>query len=455
MDELKQILREIANEFTAKRVEFINSPNLRFWLKFGTYAAQGTKRAVIGAHHYQNGFVLHLDSLYQYFTQISFSFQAVERLYAYISNNNLWHDTMFPFKGQTTAMPSEVARVYGGFLCRNFEINNYEFLITENSFEQAYNELQSYFQRDYILYDHYFHLKGLGGTEEEVILNEEVSIVRAGHEMAKFFSINYTLPNYGDVEVYEDDYLLKISFKILKKDYNNANRAKLYSHKDYIIDKWKNFIILTVPDMVMLGKEIKLSTDWVLEYNFAPGPYGIEKRFWGNPKNVLTSELAITMQNYAHSFMNIKPIKNLDKKILYSLSRLKKSKESSSIDDRVVDLAIAFEYLINTSGMDITLQLCLKLIKLLPNKDSKDEAFNKLKSFYNLRSKVIHGNDTLNNDEKNLLIVNYAEKAIRLATFRLIELNQKYTYEEIDKQLKRTLYRPETIDELLKNPGVN
>lgn len=448
MDELKLILVELSKEFTKRQNEFTLTNKIGYGIKIGNYAVKGTKRNQPGAH--QMGITFDLQMYYQQLTYLLNTFSSGEKLHDFITANNMWHEEIQPFKGTTMSLPNMVGRVGGGFLCRNFELNNHSFIITNDSFEKSYKELIDYFSKDYITCQHYIHLKGIGGEIEEVILNENASIVRAGFERAKFFSINYNLPNYHDMEVYEDDYLLQINFKIPKEFYKRGVLTMSSTLKRDEITKWKNFAQLAIPNLLIFGKEIQLSNDWVMEHNFAMGPYGNERRIWDKPKMVLTPDIVTNLHSSAKVVSNMN-FKSLDKKILYSLERLTKSKAALDINDRVIDLAISFEYLINTSNMDVTLQLCLKVIKLICDQSAEDdEIFKILKAFYNLRSKVIHGNDKLVNDEKNILIIDYAEKIIRHAILTFIELNQKYSYDQIDKQLIRSLYRTESLRELLK-----
>ncbi|MES2111021.1 MAG: hypothetical protein V4577_19850 [Bacteroidota bacterium] len=449
MQELRELMLEICKEFENKKEAFFKTQRFSENVVIGRFALPDVKRKP-GFGRQSNGMVYDWSSLLHTFSVQFFDYSSIKNLFKYIQEKNLWHEQLLPFDGNTFTIPTEMARIAGGFLIRNFELNNYEFVITDASFDKALSELFDILSKDTVCFTYYLNLKGITGDIDEIRLTEDVSIVRAGHEIAKKISITYTLPKYYDVEVYEDDFMLKIIFDLPKSLYKRDNRSKIYfSHKKVIIDKWKAFIALMVPNFLVFGKEIQLSSDWINETDHAFGPYGIERRILSEPSHVLTAIIKEAMENAARDFHSLESLNTLEKNILHCLNRIEKSKSTTDIDDRIIDLTIAFEYLINTDNQEVTLQLILKTIKLLNGKIPGDEVNLKLRKFYGLRSKVVHGNDVLK--QTDLEYLNDAEEIVRQAILKMIRLNLKYSGKQINEQLRRGLYLQETIDELLEN----
>ena len=127
-----------------------------------------------------------------------------------------------------------------------------------------------------------------------------------------------------------------------------------------------------------------------------------------------------------------------------------RAKSSKNINDRIVELSIALEYLINTDKQDVTLQLCLKLIKLLFDHNQDDTIYPKLKKFYGLRSIIIHGNSIVDDNDKNQEIVNFAEEVIQRGIVRMISLSEKYTYKDINLALVKCMHIHKTVRQILE-----
>src|SRR5690606_10170273 len=124
---------------------------------------------------------------------------------------------------------------------------------------------------------------------------------------------------------------------------------------------------------------------------------------------------AIAQLKYLVALMESIKIEELNKKIIYSLDRLVKAKKARDINDRVVELSLALEYLTKSKASEIALQLSLKTIKLLFEKNEDPSIYKRIKIFYKLRNTVIHGNGKIDPKEENMELISFAEDIIQKA----------------------------------------
>lgn len=112
-------------------------------------------------------------------------------------------------------------------------------------------------------------------------------------------------------------------------------------------------------------------------------------------------------------------------------------------------MSLAFEYLINTVSLEVSLQLRLKAVKLLNAQKASEHIFQTINRFNGYRSKVVHGSGEVSNDKKTATVVNDAERIILDILLRMIELNQTFTFNQISEDLNKSLYLPQTLYEIL------
>jgi hypothetical protein len=143
----------------------------------------------------------------------------------------------------------------------------------------------------------------------------------------------------------------------------------------------------------------------------------------------------------------------LDDSIKASLKRLKKSKSTFDIEDKIIELTLSIEYLINTQNFEVTLQLCLKIIKLYADSNQDEKLYKTLSDFYSLRSKVVHGNKTkIIADEKTIELIHKVEMIVLDILTKFILLNQKYSFDQINIALTKSLHINKSINEILEKP---
>lgn len=144
-----------------------------------------------------------------------------------------------------------------------------------------------------------------------------------------------------------------------------------------------------------------------------------------------------------------------DFRIEKAFYRFKKSKSAINIDDKIIELMIGMEYLINTSQQEVTLQLKQYITKIYAERldvGKRLETFSNLGSFYDLRSNVIHGKKEIKSDDKTLKMINVAENIFLDILFKILELTIKngYSLDEIHKALKDCLSTEESLTDALK-----
>ncbi|MDB4921343.1 HEPN domain-containing protein [Mucilaginibacter sp.] len=449
-EELRPLFWDFVKEFFAMENSFMNNFRISRMYRTGYYIQQGVKRDA-QQKQYLSGTIIDQPIFCMVIANFIYELSSTKRIYEYFANNKLWIEDFKSYEECQNYIPSMISKIAGGFLFRNFEINNYQFIVTESSFDIALKELIAFFNQDFVSYDQFIHVKKVSGDLNEAILTNQVSLVQADYEMAKFYSINYSRPEpIIELELYEGDYLLKVKSQIPKDYYTLKKIRLLRDYEMYIRDKWKYLPILGISGYLELGKIILNSFDWPIMNYRVIGPFGNEHYHLKNETTAaITDERLQHLQYAANIISDTESFKDLDKRILYSIERLTKSKAAKNIDDRVVDLAIAFEYLINTEHTEVTLQLCLKVLKLLDDNNKDDKVFDSLKKFYALRSKVVHGNDKIPNNAYNTSIIDLAELIVQKATLRMIILNKVYSFPIIDKALKKAIYISKPLSDLL------
>jgi len=448
--ELRSLLSEFLQEFDDKKHELFESHKLMYAICRGWYAARGKKRHD-SSQTLNSGICFNLWSLNQTISYIIIKFASTRKLYEFTVKYDLWHNKYKSFDDAITTFPSSLSNILAGFLTRNYVLNGYQFQITNSSFEIAFAELIDFFGRDWIEYEWNIFLQGVTGDMQTVKINDEISIIKAGYEFAKFYSINYTDEKHHTIEMFEDDYILRIKLHFPKNYYVlGSNKARV--EEEEITKRWKELVLLTLPGYVKFGKVIITSNDWPIISTYAMGPYGDSvPRYFKNETITITENTVSNIEHASNIFFQLPEKFRFEKNIVYAIERLTKAKSSTNIDDRVVELSIAFEFLINTTNSEVTLQLSLKLIKLVFNHNTDATIYPMIKKFYDLRSKIIHGNEKIKSDDKNKEIISFVEGLIQKAALRLIELNKDFTFNKINEALTQSLHVAKSIKEILDN----
>jgi hypothetical protein len=167
---------------------------------------------------------------------------------------------------------------------------------------------------------------------------------------------------------------------------------------------------------------------WVLRYS----RLGVKQTF------IDRSEIS-NFQDLCRSVMNTKIDDNETLKV--ALDRFNYAYERDRIADKIIDYAISFEALFSKTGEKDSLvhKLATRSARLLKqNFDERKEVFRKIKKFYAIRSKFVHGaGDTRKNDYADLEYVEgYLRTSIRIYLSRRNENSPNFKFDHdhlIDK----------------------
>lgn len=449
---LKTLFVELTDEFTARQQEFVQTINfnVRYAFRIGNISAPGAHRNDT-SHSILTGALVDKPYILQKIHYCVHHLQAAPKIHEFVIKNQLWHCPDVLVANQISSL-SLMSGLVAGFICRNFELTGDLFNITQASFDQSFRELLVFFGKTNVTVSHYLNLKGLQGDRDLIVLNEHASIIKAGYELAKRFSIYYSAPShFSDIAMFEGEYVLKIDLNIPKKEYDFRNGGKASKIEQKEIAKWRTLPVLGCPGYLKIEKQVCESPDWPIVFYEEMGPYGNESLYPFNLNNPQISDDDVAFLQKIATIIADVDYEKLDKKISYALERLVKAKEAIDLNSRVVELAMALEYLINTIPGDVSLQLKLKTIKLIYDNNEDESIYKVLSEFYNLRSKIVHGNTKMENIPANKLIMDTAEHIIQQAIVRYIELNKLYPAKKINDALHIALHIAKTVEDILKD----
>lgn len=435
---LKETFKKLISEVELP-ITFLN-----MCLRRGMYVEKGNRYS--DSYLTQQGVSFDSHHLSQRLRQFLHTYETHRELYNQLSLFDFSYFKADTYEQDCLRIPSISNNVIAGFFTRIFEKNNFQFAIDQEAFESSFEELWEFLHKETISITTFVGLHGPEGDLDSIKISENVCIQRASHEVAKLYGLYYSSPDGYYINTFEGDYLLEINYQIPKKDFLTLDKIE-----EKLIRKW--FIITLFGDIgnIEKGKILRISSDWPLVTIKAPHMfYNYLNEYSHSRRSTYKMNTATASRLTAAAEIIIRAdIEKLEAKIIYSLDRLKKSKSTTNINDRIVELALAFEYLINTSSEQVTLQLTLKAIKLFNENNVDANIADRIKKFYKLRSTIMHGNDILDNNSKNEEIVDYAESIIMQITLRMISLNQQFTYMEISDALNKSLFINKSLHDLL------
>ncbi|MBN2260729.1 MAG: hypothetical protein JW702_09295 [Clostridiales bacterium] len=350
------------------------------------------------------------------------------------------------FEEDKMRFPSITLNLIARFICRLIERSDFTINFNQKVFESTFQELVEFLDRDELSYHLFISLNGPLGNVESLPISD-FEIKKADYEITKLFAIYYTDVERPEFELMRSDYYID-----LKRKVNKNNWFSMIQEENKIKDTIFKTLIFSNIGNVELGKSLRISNDWPLikteKININP----IIKKY--DHKNSFKYFFDINLVNIlSEKYKEIKQInfEALDEKTLTSINRLTNTKSSIDFENRVIELVLSIEYLINTSPYEVTLQLCLKIIKLYNTFDkyNEDELFKLLKDFFALRGNIVHGNKIVKADEKDIRLVSSVEEIFQVVLLKFVFLNQTYSYKQINAALDKSLYTNKTIEEIL------
>ncbi len=444
------LFAELVSEFSDQLPNVLSDPRIVSAIKTGSFPEKGKKRYG-GSNRIFSGNCFSVYQMNQVLRSHTAHLPSSRKIYNYIYEQNLWPihkgDT---FETDLYAIPSIHANLIAGFLSRNFEINNFQVIITDASFYQAFAELEYFFANDTVEITTFLTLHGVTGESVNLSLDRDVVFRNADHYLVVLFGLFYSTNDILNTELFENDCILAIRYTYRKEEWRSVDQSE-----KKILEKWFLAVLLTLPGNIEYGKIYRDSIAWPVNTIKAPNSLSNSNPYDG----FLKSDFIVT-KDHTPVFLEVAEVIQqsdlsvIDERIKYSIERLKKAKSSRNIDDRIIELALALEFLINTSNNEVILQLCLKTIRLIAENNQDETIFRDLKKFYSLRSKVMHGNDKIPSTDENRDLVYRVEKIIQKMLLRYLELNPTYSFKQINIALERALYISSPLRELLEHTKI-
>ena len=377
-------------------------------------------------------------------------FRSSRKIFDYITTNNLSPFKKLTFEEDLRYMPSISRNLIADFISRIIELSILETNSNFNPvlFDKAYSELEEFLLADTFKYKILTSLYGPKGNVDEIILPNAV-IKKADYKIAKMFCLHYPHINMMGQEMMENDYYIEIERTIEKIMWREQMR-----NEPEIIPSIFNQLVLSNFGNIELGKFLYISDAWpiirtqTMIESFEANRYSKYNKFIYE----ITEKSKNSIIEKSKKLSGI-DFEKLDDSIKASLKRLKKSKSTFDIEDKIIELTLSIEYLINTQNFEVTLQLCLKIIKLYSDSNQDEKLFKALKEFYDLRSNVVHGKKKkIIADEKTINLIHQMEMIVLDILIKFIILNQKYSFDQINIALTKSLHINKSINEILEKP---
>jgi hypothetical protein len=447
MEKLKTLLFELVDDFEKNRESVVND-RLLGELRTVLCPEPSAERYNTRGHQLYEvtGFDHH--SAIQVLRIAISKFESTKAIVEWIIENDYWDKKTKTFEEDLLRLPSIHANVVAGFLVRNFQINNYQFNITSESFTQAFDELAAFLKKSHVQITTFLSLQGPSGNLHPLQLDENVGIIKADHRLTELFNRHYGSRDPFYLEMYDGDYLLKLEYTIGKDLVGTAD-----GKESDLIKKWFLIPLLSGIGNIEQGKIIRQSAGWAVVTVHAPhlSYYNINRYGVLYRSGYSFTADGVPLLSSAKKVIAGIDVSKVDMNFRNAINRVRKAKGTTNLDDRVVELALALEYIINTDKNEITLQLRLKGTKLNGESGQEENCYNTIKDFYNLRSNVVHGNATLKNDEKTRQTIAKTEIIILRILLRVLEFNKKYTYKQISSALSKCLYLPKSLEDILNS----
>lgn len=368
-----------------------------------------------------------------------------KEIFNYINKHNLWPFEKVSYESDLGRQPSISQNLIADFIRRLFELSGNKFNFSDNTFEIAFKELKDFIINEKFKYKILNNLYGPLGLIDKIALGN-ANIKKADYEISKLFCFHYTTSETLNNEMLENDYYIEIEREIYKKDWFEES-SKDYDH----IRKIFNILSLSSHGNIEIGRPLRISNAWPLIkteriHNREPS----NKYNMNNPFRYEISKE--TENSIIQNFTECKSINfdKLDDKIKSSIKRFQNSKSTLDVENKIIELVLSIEYIINTKPFEVTYQLILKIIKLYDEQNQDVTLNTTLKKFFNLRGDVVHGNKKVKKTIDNIGIIHRVEKLTQKIIIRIILLNQKYSLKKINDALEKTFIVNKTIKEILE-----
>jgi len=343
--------------------------------------------------------------------------------------------------------PSISFNLISGFITRIYDLKLNEKLRIDSAFNQSFKELSGFFMNETLVLKTLVTLYGPTGDAEIISLDENISIKRADYSIVKQFGILYNDINHHHTEILENDYYIEFKTEINKGDYTSLFPFAA----DNTLKKIHTVLALSYCGNIELGKMIFLPDAWpLIPMKRGSAPTKPQQRYNHTNKFICIFSEAQSEKTKTN-WVALKDIDldSLDPLIQSSIKRILKAKSTPNIEDRIIEMVLAIEYLINTQTYEVTLQLCWKVINFLDKNTDLNKLYKQLRRFLNLRGDIFHGNKPVIPSDENINLLKLIEQITNELLLKFIPLSKKYSYKQINKALNRSMYNRKSINEIL------
>lgn len=337
MEELKTLLRQLVADFERNRslildVKFISD------VRKGDSPTSGVGRYTTNGHNLYVLTGFDHQTLIQRVRNKIRGFESTQLIVRWVIAKRYWRKEIRSVEDDLLCLPSVSANIVAGFLVRNFELNDYQFVITPASFYRAFDELAQFFQKDTIQITTYVSLQGPSGDFNSIQRDETVSIIKADNRITQLFNRHYASTDHTYIDMYDGDYVLKLELTLPKDDFASIDKMER-AH----IDKWFLVTMLAGIGNIEKGKIIRESTDWPLIIIRAPHLfyYHINQYNTHHPSNYYFTQAGVPLLQRAIEVVTGMDLARIDKNFRSAIDRVRKAKATKTFDDRVVELALA------------------------------------------------------------------------------------------------------------------
>lgn len=429
MDQLKELLMEFTTEFVVKNPSVFIGASLSDICKETKELTSYTS----SSRSYNTRNTVDKEKLRHYIHIGLKEFkdqQKISNIFDIIkSEKNLSEDTTLA--ESYLKYPSITINIISGFVVRVLEIQNYKLELRKESFEKAYSELEKFLNNDELEYCICIPLHGVEGTINK-IEHMDLIIIKADLELVNQFNEFY-VNDMLDQELMIGSYCVKLKRRCLKKDW----MREFNNNSKDMIKKVETLLCLVGNGNIRMGRGIRIIKDWTVGYSHRKSAINDVNDF--NQPNRFKYNLDRCSEKIQSNYnMIVEDRFNLDLSLEYALKRLKNAKNTTDINDRIVELSLALEYSIVAPQKGVSRVLRNKSAVLFSynNLDRYLEGLNTIRKFYAKRCKIVHGSEEIELTNENVEIVKNAENIIRENLLLLCRLNQNYTIKEIDNKIK-------------------
>ena len=270
--------------------------------------------------------------------------------------------------------------------CYLFENMTFEF--DEKLFDKIMDNLINFIENESHVTYVFFPLHGLSGDFDDIRFSDNVSISRLD-------SNQYAMVTDMDTD---HGYVRKPQKRFRKLRYGVFIRQTLENGKDTSSERMKDEAQRVLDSfrlfkfgLIYIGAMYSYSPDSWPRKNLLTSRVGVE-----NPPEIESEMFISTIEidRIKCLFTRFARLEHIKQQhyLITSIRRFNTSYNNKHIGDKIADLCISLETLLNDSPGEITLKLSLRVALLLGDtEDNREYLWRFIKKCYNVRSEIVHG----------------------------------------------------------------